>query len=439
MNSRGGQKRLVYQVHVFCCINQRQPGHSRGSCSARGSQDLHKYMKARAKELRIGGIRVNKAGCLERCELGPVMVIYPEAVWYHYNTREDVDEILERHILGGDTVDRLILDADQKFPETNAEPRLRLKVRSLERLTAEIRKFELVAEDGGELPVFTAGGHIDIITGNGLRRSFSLANDPQERRRYIIAVLREKAGRGGSAWLHGNVAVGDILEAAAPRNDFPLDEGASRHMLIAGGIGITPLLAMGRRLRSLGAPATLHYCTRGPETTAFGAEVREVFGDRVVFYHDGGDPSRGIDLEKVLAGPAKGACLYICGPSDLIDAARRAAGHWPEGAVRFERFTAAPRDETGRENTPFDIVLSRRGKTLIVPAGKSILQVVREAGVFVGSFCEEGNCGTCRVRLLGGRADHRDCFLSAEDKARHKAIMICSSRAEPGETLILDI
>ncbi|MBT6406308.1 MAG: (2Fe-2S) ferredoxin domain-containing protein [Rhodospirillaceae bacterium] len=108
--------KLVYDVHVFCCINEREPDHPRGSCSARGSVDLHQYMKVRSKELKLKAIRINKAGCLIRCELGPVLVIYPQAVWYHFNSREDVDEIIDRHIIGGETVERLILESDQKLP-----------------------------------------------------------------------------------------------------------------------------------------------------------------------------------------------------------------------------------------------------------------------------------------------------------------------------------
>jgi len=432
-------RRLVYDIHVFCCINEREPGHPRGSCSARGAQDLHTYMKIRSKQLKIDRIRINKAGCLDRCELGPVMVIYPEATWYRFDTRQDIDDILERHILGGDIVERLMLDADQKVPKAIIEPRLRLRVDAVEPLTADIKKFDLVAEDGGDLPAFTAGSHIDIFTGNGQRRSYSLAGDPAQRDRYVIAVLKEPDGRGGSTWVHDNLAIGDIVEASPPRNNFPLNGNATEHLLIAGGIGITPLLSMGRALKAKGGKATLHYCTRSAETTAFASEVKELFGDRLTVYHDGGNVTRGIDLKSILADPVDGVCVYVCGPSGMIDSASRAAAHWPENSVRFERFSPVPQDLPTVPNQAFDIVLSRQGKTLTVPPDKSILDVIREAGIAVEWSCEQGTCGNCHINLLGGRADHRDMFLDDHEISGNTAIMICSSRAEPGETLILDI
>lgn len=439
MNAENNPPELVYDIHVFCCINERESGHPRGSCAARGAVELHKHMKARSKQLQGPRIRINKAGCLDRCELGPVLVVYPEATWYRFDTQADVDEIIDRHVMAGETVERLLLAADQKQPETKPDSRIRLKVERISRLTDGIKKFELAAADGGELPAFDAGSHIDIFTGGGLRRSYSLANSPEQRDRYEIAVLREPAGRGGSAWMHDALAFGDVIEATAPKNLFPLDESADSHLLIAGGIGITPLLSMGRRLRHLNRPATLHYCTRGPETTAYAKEVKDVFGDGVIFHHDGGDPSRGIDLKSVLADPQTGVGLYVCGPGPLIDAVREAAAHWPEGSVHFERFSAPVQDVANDEDEPFDIVLSRQGKTLTVPPGKSILEVVTEAGITVESACEEGICGCCEIRLLGGEADHRDSFLGDDDKQNNRAIMVCSSRARKGETLVLDL
>jgi len=440
MTAGDNKKKLVYDVHVFCCINERESDHPRSSCAARGSVSLHKYMKTRSKDLKIDGIRVNKAGCLDRCELGPVLVIYPEAVWYHFDCQADIDEILERHIIGGERVDRLIVESDQRLPQTPTAPRIKLRVENIKRLTASIKMFELVAQDDDHLPAFTAGSHIDIITGSGLRRSYSLANDPAERQRYEIAVLREPDGCGGSVWMHDTLALGDVIEATAPKNNFPIREEATRHILIAGGIGITPLLSMGRQLKSLGKLATLHFCTRGPETTAYTKEVKDVFGDHVLFHHDGGDPQRGIDLEQVLAAPGDGDCLYVCGPTGLIEAVREAAVHWPEHSVLFERFGAAPQVPVlHNDNEAFDIILSRHGKTLNVPPGKSILEVIKEAGVSVESACLEGVCGSCRIRLLGGKAEHRDSFLEDAEKAQNSSIMICTSRAKKGETLILDI
>jgi vanillate O-demethylase ferredoxin subunit len=395
-------------------------------------------MKSRVKELGLKDIRINKSGCLERCEMGPSMVIYPEGIWYTYQSTDDVDEIIDRHIMGGGRVDRLMMAPGQISPEPEVRPVLELKVTAIEAMTPEIKRLELSAVDGGELPKFEAGAHVEITTDAGLRRSYSLANGPKERRRYVLAVLREVDAQGLSTWMHDRVSVGDILEAAPPLNNFRLAPGADEHIMIAGGIGITPLLSMGYRLRHLGARRTLHYCTKSPGQTAFTDEVKEVFGDRLFFHFDGGDPAKGIKLDQVLGKRPPGAHLYVCGPSGLMDAVRQAAARWPEDTVHFELFQprASPKQWT---NESFEISLSRRKTVLSVPKDKTILQVIRESGVDGYSSCENGLCGTCRIRLLGGRAEHRDEVLTKAEKEENSAIMICVSRARKGELLVLDL
>ena len=185
--------------------------------------------------------------------------------------------------------------------------KLNLKVSAIEDLTPAIRKFELVAASGGQLPDFLAGAHIDIDTGAGVVRSYSLANDPADKDHYVLAVLREAEGGGGSRWMHDSVGTGDLLNASGPVNDFPLDQEAERHLLIAGGIGITPLLAMGHELSRGETPFHLHYCTKSAGETAFLDEVRQVFGENITFHHDGGDPSKGMDLESELKDRPEGA------------------------------------------------------------------------------------------------------------------------------------
>lgn len=429
---------MHYQTHVFCCVNERAPDHPRSCCSARGSIELRTYMKSRAKELGIEGIRVNNSGCLERCELGPTLVIYPEGVWYHYETKEDVDEILDRHIIGGERVERLLLEPGRKFPEPRAEETLTLNVAHIRRDTLDITVMDLVAPDDGEMPAFTAGAHIDIFANGDKRRSYSIASDPKDRRRYTIGVLREVNSRGGSVWLHENVKQGDTLKITPPLINFSLQEDAAEHILIAGGIGITPMLAMGYRLVDLGAKFTLHYCTRSPEQTAFMEDVSRVFGDNVVFHHDGGDPAKGIDLQQVLSDRPDGAHLYLCGPAGLMDAAIGAASAWPEEAIHHEYFSAKSQEEAW-QNEEFEISLARHKKILTVPADKTILQVAREAGVIADSSCEDGLCGTCRTTLLSGQAEHRDAVLTKAEKEENKTIMICVSRAKSGERLVLDL
>jgi ferredoxin-NADP reductase len=316
---------------------------------------------------------------------------------------------------------------------------LKLRVSSVAAETDDIKRYELVPATTKSLPPFSAGAHIDIITSNQMRRSYSLANSPSERHRYVIAVLREATGRGGSAWIHDNVKEGDELTVIEPLNNFELVEDASEHVLIAGGIGVTPILAMGHRLREIGAKARLHYCTRAAEKTAFRDEVAKVFGADVFMYHDGGDPSKGVRLADIVKSQPAGAHLYVCGPTGLMEAAKKAAAHWTEGTVHFEHFKPTEKLAPAAGDQPFEIVLSRSKLRLIVPADKTILEVVRAAGINADSSCEAGICSTCETRLIAGRADHRDEILTAADKAANQKVMICVSRAQPGETLVIDL
>ena len=439
MNNEPGHRDMHYGAHVFCCVNERAPDHPRSCCSARGSVELRDYMKDRAKELGIENIRINTSGCLERCELGPTMVIYPEGVWYHYESKQDVDEILERHLIEGERVERLILEPGQIFPRPRVKETLSLRVAGIRQDTPDIKVMELVASNGAELPAFTAGAHIDVFAAGDMRRSYSLSNDPNERHRYLIGVLREVAGRGGSTWMHEDLKEGDTVRVTPPLNNFSLDETAGEHILIAGGIGITPILSMGYRLREIGAKTTLHYCTKSAGQTAFMKEVKEVFGDNVIFHHDGGDPGKGIKINVVLAVMPENAHLYICGPAGLMDGALAAAAHrWPDEAIHHEYFTARKR-ESGWQDEEFEISLARRKKILTVPSDKTILDVVRGAGIIADSSCEDGLCGTCLTGLLNGEAEHRDSVLSKKEKAENNKILICISRARKGERLVLDL
>lgn len=323
--------------------------------------------------------------------------------------------------------------------------KLELKVVELQQLTTGIKKFEFVAADGSDLPPFDAGAHIDFHLDNGLIRSYSLANDPAENHRYVTAILREGAGGGGSLHMHDNVAVGDVLNATEPMNNFHLVESASQHIMLAGGIGITPLMAMGYQLKAIGAKAHLHYCSKSREETAFADEVEAIFGDELTFYHDGGDPSQGIKLTEVFAEPPEGAHLYICGPGGLLKAAREATEHWPAGTVHFELFQSAKTEEEKAADAeaqhdgdqPFEVELAITGKTLSIPADKSILEVLWDNDIEVMHACEEGWCGNCVVDYLGGGVDHRDEVL--DDSERESKLQVCISRALPGEKIILDL
>jgi ferredoxin-NADP reductase len=214
-----------------------------------------------------------------------------------------------------------------------------LRVRSITYLAQRINGYELVERDGHELPPFEAGAHIAVRVGDGPVRDFSLWNDPAERTRYCIAVLREPEGRGSCQW-HDAVRVGDTVAASPPRNNFRLAPAAERYLLIAGGIGITPIMAMVAELRRRRADFLLHYCTRSPEETAFldDLSILAAMG-RVVFHHDGGDSAKGLDIAAALRDYRPGTHLYYCGPAGIMAAAAAASKHWPPEAVHCEYFT----------------------------------------------------------------------------------------------------
>ena len=429
---------LYFEHHVLCCNNQRPEGHPRSCCADRNGGHLAQYMARRVEELGIKNFKVTEAGCMERCELGAAIVVYPEAVWYTYETEEDVEEILERHFKNGEVVERLHLEVDQRLPKPAVKETLKLTVTSVKDETSNIKSYVLKPEGDAPLPLWSAGAHVDIMTGNGLRRSYSLANDPADRSQYLIGVLREDQGRGGSVWLTDNLKAGDTLTLVPPLNNFRLSDDASEHVLIAGGIGITPILAMGRALKARGAKFHLDYCTKSRDETAFLAEVEDVFGDNVTFHHDGGDPSKGIDLGARLKDRPEGAHLYICGPAGLILAAETAAEPWPDGTVHYELFSsvAVPQDW---KNEPFTAYLSRRKQEITVPADKTLLEAVREAGVVIDSSCEEGLCSTCLCRVISGPIEHRDQVLNDKEKAAGDRILTCVSRGLPEERLVLDL
>jgi vanillate O-demethylase ferredoxin subunit len=315
---------------------------------------------------------------------------------------------------------------------------LELKVARIADVTPRIKSLELVSASGEALPAFTAGAHIDVELGNGEARSYSLLNDCTEQHRYVIAVLRETESRGGSIFVHDRVCAGDILKSSDPANNFPLNEAGERHILIAGGIGITPLMSMSRRLAARGAEFTLHYCARSRAEAAFIDALERELGPRLISHFDGGDIARGLDVAALLKERPPAAHAYVCGPPGLIRAVREAARHWPKGTVHYELFKGSEVDIAPRSSDQaFEIVLKRAGRTLTVPADKSILETLAGAGIKIKTLCKEGVCGTCRVGLVGGRADHRDEVLT--DEEREHNIQVCVSRALPGETLVLDL
>jgi vanillate O-demethylase ferredoxin subunit len=318
---------------------------------------------------------------------------------------------------------------------------LRVRVSRIERVAEGIRSFELVSPEGSPLPGFEPGAHLDVRTPGDHVRQYSLCNDAQESHRYVIAIQRESSGRGGSAALHDFVQEGDTLTVSPPRNTFPLLFARS-YVLVAGGIGITPLLAMARVLQRTGVPYTLYYCTRSPERTAFLEELSAPpFASRVFLHHDGGDPARGLDMGGLLATRPPGARLYCCGPAGLMQAVRAAATAqgWPQEKLHFESFTAQGAEAvSGRADTPFEVALRSTGAVYPVPQGQSALGVLRRNGVKVPSDCEAGACGACLTRVCEGVPDHRGTFFGDPEQAGTGRMLLCVSRAKT-RRLVLDL
>ena len=310
-----------------------------------------------------------------------------------------------------------------------------LRVTAAETIAEGIKRFELRHPDGVPLAPFTAGAHVPLVTPGGALRRYSLCNDAHESDRYEIAVKRDAAGRGGSIAMVDRLAVGDRIAVAEPRSEFSLAPRARRFLFIAGGIGITPVLAMMRFLATEGArPFRLVYLTRDRASTAF-ADVLAApeFAAVTTIHHDDGDPSKAFDLWPLLEKPSN-AHIYCCGPRALMDAVRDMSGHWPFGAVHFESFGVDA--ATRRHDVAFDVQLARSGRVVHVPANQSILEALRAENVHVRSSCEAGSCGSCRTGLIAGDVEHRDFVLGEDERA--SAIMVCCSRARSG-ALTLDL
>ena len=317
---------------------------------------------------------------------------------------------------------------------TAAQEESRLvRVRAIRQVATDITSYELVPADGRPLPAFTAGAHVDVQVPNGMVRQYSLHGDPNDRSVYRIAVKREPGGRGGSVSLHTGTEVGTTLGIVGPRNHFPLDDGASRHLLIAGGIGITPIYAMAQSLSTRGESWDLHYCARSPGHAAFHSELEALAGGKVT-PHFSEAPT--LDVTGLLRTHADVTLRYWCGPQGLRQAVETAAAHWPAGHVHFEWFAANA--AAWPPNQPLEVSLARTGRTLHVPADRTVLQVLRENGVDVPCACEEGVCGTCETAVLAGEPQHRDMLLSAEERAANRTMMVCVSRANSSH-LLLDL
>lgn len=317
-----------------------------------------------------------------------------------------------------------------------------LVVRGLRQESTSVMSLELALPDSSALPGWQPGAHLDVVLPSGLVRQYSLCSDPGDLRKYRLAVLRETDGRGGSEELHSETRLGTKLTARGPRNHFSMEDGATHYLLVAGGIGITPILAMAKHLMAAGKSTRLIYCGSSRQTMAFIDELQETMGDSLALFPR--DERGRADLLSEIKNAPAGTAVYACGPERLLaDLQSITLDTLGADAFHAELFAAAmPSASTGdatetAADAPFEIELRQSGCTLTVPPEKSILDVVLEVNPSFMSSCEEGFCGTCETKVLEGEVEHRDTILSEKERARNDTMFICISRSKCPK-LVLD-
>lgn len=329
-------------------------------------------------------------------------------------------------------------ESNAKLPALSAGGRqaaLRVRVARIDEIGRSAKSFVFEALDAS-LPTAQPGAHIDIHLPNGLIRQYSLLNGPGQTDHYAIAVKLLSDSTGGSQTLHNSIKVGDVLATSVPRNNFTLRRDATHTILIAGGIGITPLLSMARALHHSQLPFSLHYFTTDERDILFSKELSSMGGD--VQWHTGLsiDQTRQ-SLQTLLNNPAEHQHIYLCGPGPMLAMSREIASNsgWSDNTIHFEYFKNTA---TRNDSASFTVDLARSGLTLNVPSGETLLSVLRDNHIAVPSSCEQGACGTCKITVLNGEPDHQDVYLSDTEKARADCMISCVSRAK-SKRLTLDL
>lgn len=311
---------------------------------------------------------------------------------------------------------------------------LTLCVHRLEWAAQDIIELELRAPDGAALPAYEPGAHIELRLPNGLARSYSLKGASAERDRYVVAVGLDANSRGGSRFIHESLRVGSQLSVRAPANHFPLVE-AAHSVLIAGGIGVTPMTCMARALHEKGASFAFHYAVRSQNRAAFADELRDYCpGLHLHCDDEAGGP---LDLASLIQGQPEGTHFYCCGPAPMMAAFEGATAQLDDACRHVEYFSAKPVASDGKD-AAFTLVLQRSMQTLEVGAEESIIAALERAGVRADTSCEDGICGTCETRILDGNAEHRDSVLTKKEQDAGRTMMICVSRCK-GDRLVLDL
>jgi tetrachlorobenzoquinone reductase len=317
-----------------------------------------------------------------------------------------------------------------------SQERVRLRLHAISFETSSVRVLDLRDPDDRALPVFAPGAHVDLKLNGGLARSYSLIGDPGDASRYLLGVQRDPQSRGGSQYLcEGGARVGDLIEVSRPINNFPVVEDAPASVLIAGGIGITPILPMLDRLAELGRGFVVHYGGRDRRTLPFQSRIAARHGDkmRMAFSREPGGGR--LDVGAIVDAAPADAELYCCGPRGMLDAFAAATAGRDPARIHVEHFSAA---EPAAVAGGFEVVLARSGRTVAVLPGKTILDALSAAGIEPACSCVQGVCGTCETRVLDGLPDHRDAILTPDERAANRTMMICVSGAKTGR-LVLDL
>lgn len=316
-------------------------------------------------------------------------------------------------------------------------PAQEFQVHCIRREADDVISLELAPYDGA-LPAFSAGSHIDLHLGNGLVRSYSLMNGPHDTEHFRVGVFRDPASEGGSTYIHDHLRVGQLMRIDAPRNNFALDDAGDHSLFIAGGIGVTPFVAMAAELNRQGRRWTLYYSCRSRQRAAFLDTVRALADEglgKLICHFD--DEANGLllDLAGIVAAATSETHFYCCGPAGMLSAYRAACADVSDSRVHFEYFAA---DTQLASEGGFDVVLAKSGRRITIPAGNTILDALAAGGVSVPYSCQQGICGACEVKVLSGIPDHRDMILSDAERASNETMLICCSGSLSPE-LVLDL
>jgi vanillate O-demethylase ferredoxin subunit len=314
---------------------------------------------------------------------------------------------------------------------------LKVRVHGIRYEAEDIFAFEMRPIEDTKLPPFTAGSHIEILMKDGLERSYSLVNPQQETHRYVVAVARDPHSRGGSEFMCETLRPGHELQITVPSNNFELAEDAAETVLIAGGIGITPIWSMLQRLQQINRSWRLFYTARTRNRAAFLAELLELqsqYPDRINIVFDQEPNAAGLDLEAIIRSQTPGAHFYCCGPAGLLNAFETATSSLDPATVHLERFSSEQAPARGG----YEVTLAKSRRSFLIPVDKTILEVLLSEGIEVSRSCMEGVCGTCETPVLEGVPDHRDQVLSKREREANKVMMICCSGSKTSK-LVLDL